>query len=67
MRKTLSASVLLLALCYPAFAGDMPTPPVPEPTKAVQEPTGDGIIHGNNTDSLTEIALDILAVLPSLL
>ncbi|HEX8150379.1 MAG TPA: hypothetical protein VF591_24560 [Pyrinomonadaceae bacterium] len=29
MRKTLCASVLLLALCVPALAGDILTPPAP--------------------------------------
>jgi hypothetical protein len=28
MRKSLSASVLLLTLCCPTFAGDMLTPPI---------------------------------------
>ena len=31
MRKSLSASVLLLVLCCPTFAGDMLTPPVAPP------------------------------------
>ena len=31
MRKSLSASVLLLVLCCPAFAGDMLTPPAAPP------------------------------------
>jgi hypothetical protein len=31
MRKSLNASVLLLVLCCPAFAGDMLTPPAAPP------------------------------------
>lgn len=44
MRKTLRASVMVLALCCPAFAGDALCPPVapPPPATAVQEPTTDG-------------------------
>jgi hypothetical protein len=34
MRKSLSASALLLVLCCPAFAGDMLTPPAPPPPTA---------------------------------
>ena len=34
MRKSLSASVLLLVLCCPAFAGDMLTPPAAPPPPA---------------------------------
>ncbi len=46
MRKTLRASVMVLALCGPAFAGDMQCPPVvpPPPAPAVQGPTTDGVI-----------------------
>ncbi|MBV8856302.1 MAG: hypothetical protein JOZ02_05000 [Acidobacteria bacterium] len=29
MRKTLSASILVLALCSTVFAGDIPSPPAP--------------------------------------
>jgi hypothetical protein len=68
MRKTLRASVMVLALCCPAFAGDALCPPVvPPPAHSVQEPTTSGDMPNSATDSLTEIALDILAVMPSLL
>jgi hypothetical protein len=40
---------------------------VQEPTDAAQEPTADGIIPNEAPDSLTQIALDLLAALPSLL
>ena len=43
MRKTLRASVMVLALCSPVFAGDALCPPVapppPQPATAVEEPT----------------------------
>ena len=49
MRKTLRASVLVLALCCPAFAGDIPNPvyvPTPQPkASAVQEPAADGDVE----------------------
>jgi hypothetical protein len=69
MRKTLTTVALMLALSCPALAGEMHTPgsPTPPPSSATQEPTADGIIHGDKTDSLTQTALDLLAVLPSLL
>jgi hypothetical protein len=59
MRKTLGVAALMLAFCCPALAGEIPNPPAPQPqANTVQEPT---------TDSLTQIALDLLAALPSLL
>jgi hypothetical protein len=63
----------MLALCCPALAGEIPTPPVPTPppANAVQEPTDevttDGEIQNDALDSLTRAALDLLALLPSLL
>jgi len=76
MRKTLTTAALMLALCCPTFAGEMhtgsPTPPLPQPASAVEEPaddaTPDGEIYTPGLpDSLTQVALDLLAVLPSLL
>jgi hypothetical protein len=59
MRKTLGVFVLMLALCCSALAGEIPTPPVPQP------PSEDGIIHGDKTDTLTQLALAVLVnVLP---
>lgn len=58
MRKTLGVAALMLAFCCPTLAGEIPTPPAPQPqANTVQEPT---------TDSLTQMVLDLLAVLPSL-
>jgi hypothetical protein len=66
MRKTLGVSLLILLLTVPASAGlipnDTPAPP-PQPTSAVQEQTTDGDISTTSADSLTQIALDLLAVL----
>jgi hypothetical protein len=74
MRRTLSAAVLVLALCCPVSAGVIHNPP-PEPTPllegAVLETT-DVKTRGAETpesgwsDSLTEVTFDLLAVLPAL-
>lgn len=69
MRKVISVAALLLALTCPAYAGDMPNgSPVPlsQPTNAVQEPTTGGEMQTGVAVSLTQITLDLLAVLPSL-
>lgn len=59
MRKALSTSVLVLALCYSAQAGDIPSPPgTPTPP-----PAANGEIHtgaAESEDTLTGIALDLL-------
>jgi len=52
MRKTLRASVLVLVLCCPAFAGEIPCPtvvPTPAPLSVVQEPTMDSEIQNPQT------------------
>jgi hypothetical protein len=77
MRKTLGVCLLVLLLTGSASAGEMqngsPTPPsqptsaVQEPTDAAQEPTADGIMGNDAADTMTQIALDLLAALPSLL
>jgi hypothetical protein len=77
MRKTLGVCLLVLLLTGSASAGiipnDAPAPP-PQPTSAVQEPMGatqeptlDGIIPNDATGSLMQTALDLFALLPSLL
>jgi hypothetical protein len=80
MRKTLGVCLLVLLLTVPASAGlipnESPAPP-PATANAVQEPTGSEIPNGGPTldgempnlapDSLTQTALDLLALLPSLL
>ena len=79
MRKTLTTVALLLALSCPAFAGEInttgsPTPPPPpsNPIVIMEEPTDDTTLYGEPTtsdesDTLTRITLELLAVLPSLL
>lgn len=82
MRKTLKTAALVLVLSCPAFAGIMHTPgaPAPQPTPAsvMQEPPDDvtlngemptpGIIHTPGVSgSLAQVALDLLAILPSIL
>jgi hypothetical protein len=73
MRKTLTTAALLLALSCPVWAGIMQTPPAPQPTptpeSAVQEPTLNGEMPTppDVSESLTQIALELLAVLPSIL
>jgi hypothetical protein len=69
MRKALSVSALILALACFAHAGNMqndsPQPP-PQSATAVQAPTTDDEMQNGVADSLTQIALNVLAVLPSL-
>lgn len=61
MRKSLLASVLLLALCCPALAGDMLCPPVaPPPPSAPQEVRADGDILN---PPLVEFALMLFALI----
>jgi hypothetical protein len=68
MRKTLGVCLLVLLLTGSAVAGEIPNDaPVPPPTSATQEPTGgemqNGIMGNDATDSLTQAALDLLALL----
>jgi hypothetical protein len=68
MRKAISVAALLLALTCSAYAGDMPngSPAPPPSANAVQEQETDGDISTMSAGSLTQIALDLLAALPSL-
>jgi hypothetical protein len=78
MRKAFSVAVLMLALGCPVFAGEIhnpapqPTPSATQETPTAQAPTGAFDMQNPQTvdetaASLTQIALDLLAVLPSLL
>ncbi|HKO18639.1 MAG TPA: hypothetical protein VJU82_07115 [Acidobacteriaceae bacterium] len=77
MRKTLTTTALLLALSCSAFGGEMATPgaptPPPQPVSATQEPTADDVtLNGEMatpglSQSLTQRALEVLALLPQLL
>jgi hypothetical protein len=70
MGKAIRASVLVLLLTCSARAGwiqnDSPAPP-PPPADAVKEQNTDGEIQNDAADSLTQIALDLLVILPSLI
>ena len=66
MRKTISVAALLLALTCPAYAGDIQNESPKPPANTTQAPTVDGDMQNDAADSLTQIALDLLAVLPSL-
>lgn len=73
MRKTLTTAALLLALSCPAFAGEMHMPPAPtppQPATVAPEPTDEeqaGDMPNGAADILTQTALDLLALLPSIL
>jgi hypothetical protein len=69
-RNAAAALTLAVVFSTPAFAGEMHTDgsPTPSPTTNGEMQTGatDGEIHTGAVDSLTQTALDVLAVLPSL-
>ena len=77
MRKTLTTGLLLLALSCPALAGEMMTPPAPQPPPApaspIQGPADGPTLNGEMhtppglSESLTQITLELLAVLPAIL
>jgi hypothetical protein len=68
MRKTLQVLALTLAVSASAYAGEMQFPvtdPPPQSATAIQATTSSETPNGTS-DSLTQIALNVLAVLPSL-
>jgi hypothetical protein len=79
MRKTFSVALLVLALGCPVFAGEIhnpapqPTPSTMQETPTTQAPAAASEIQNqpsvdeSEAASLTQIALDLLAFLPSLL
>jgi hypothetical protein len=70
MRKSLRAFVLMLALCAPAFAGDIPNPPglqPPPPSQMVEGQTTDDEGEPGATGSLTETILAVLQTALALL
>ena len=67
MRKALTISILVLALSGSAYAGNIPNDaPAPPPATAsvTQAPTTEGNIPNDVAESLTQIALDVLAAMP---
>jgi hypothetical protein len=65
MRKALTTSILLLALCGSAYAGNMPTdtptpPQLPATANVTTEPTGEPTDVQATEVSMTEIGLSIL-------
>lgn len=68
MGKAIRASLLVLLLACSVRADWMQngSPAPPQPANAVQEQTTDGDISTTSAGSLTQIALDLLAALPSI-
>lgn len=70
MLKAIRVSAMLLALVGPTYAGEVLTPPAPQPIKPG---TGHGVTFNDMmstpdaSESLTQITLELLAVLPSIL
>ena len=75
MRKTLTTVALLLALSCTALGGEIHIPPAPAPPPAspIQAPTDGTTLNGEVpaypglSESLTQITLELLAVLPAIL
>jgi hypothetical protein len=69
MRRTVQSLALMLALSASVMAGEMPCPvnsPTPTTATVAQEPSANGIMQNGEPESLTQVALDLLAALPSL-
>lgn len=66
MGKAISASVLVLLLTCPAHAGwihnGITQPPAPAPAVAEQEPTADGHIHNDLTETVLSVLEGVLAL-----
>jgi len=71
MRKMLRVALLMLALACTAFAGVIHTPPAPQPPPPgdsdTTEPSANSDEPIEPTDSMTQIVLEMLRVLPTLL
>jgi hypothetical protein len=61
MRKTLGVSVLILALCGSAFAGDIPNPPAPGDIGCPPLAAGDSNCPPSATQSSNDQTADGLA------
>lgn len=64
MRKSLSVSILLLALCCPAMAGDMLTPPVATPPPTATSVTTSSALcpDGESTAPADDLATQDISV-----
>jgi len=62
MRKSLRASVFVLALCCPALAGDISNPSVVQPPQGLtaEAPAADGDMQNGSADGLTDMVLTVL-------
>jgi hypothetical protein len=68
MRKSLGICLLILLLTGSAVAGEMPNlSPAPPPAPLQQGPTANCIMPNNATNDVMQTALDLLAVLLSLI
>ena len=68
MRKTLGIAALMLTLCCPALAGEIPNPPAPQPHgMTAEEPSATDEDTIGATESLTQVALDVALSVLSLL
>lgn len=75
MRKKLGVAVLLLAICFTAFAGEIPNPPItqpqgpttveptPDPTDTAAAPANTEEDTALTMDTLTQTVLNVLASL----
>lgn len=65
MRKTLATALLVLALCSPALAGEIHTPPAVQPPSApstVQEQSADGVTECPLTQAAVSLLGSVLAL-----
>jgi len=67
MRKTLRTFALLLALCAPALAGDIPNPSTTQPPPPSKEQSAAGEIQNGAMDSLAETVLSVIESVLALL
>jgi predicted outer membrane protein len=69
-RNAAAALLLALVLATSAFAGEIHTditpPPPPTDNSTAQTTTTDGVMQTGAAETMTQIALDVLAALPSL-
>lgn len=68
MLRALRIFAMLLALAGTAHAGDIYTPPIAPPPQnaAVEQPASEDLPADDTTGTLTKIALELFALLPSL-